>query len=221
MLRLMAPVVMDPATDQMRRGLLQQEIANLIGIPVKEVSIAIRKLAANPPRPVDPMAQAGKVSSDVGPIDASPPIAQCWVIGLLLTDFSLYESFRDEITQELFTPEQLRPLAVKLLEYLDGAMDFGSCSLAEFLGALDENMVKQAIAIQAEAEKGIKLKQRMADALRILRHERELHLNRQKTSTAKEEPNWGEMVKTINQADKSGVNRRSAVQHQRSPKDGV
>ncbi|HTV48870.1 MAG TPA: DNA primase [Phycisphaerae bacterium] len=218
MLRLMAPVVMDPETDPIRRGLLEEQIGDLIGIPPKQVYAAIRKMETSQKRRMDTTVQTPKDMADTKPIDNTALVAQQWVLGSLLTDFFLYEGFRDEIDLELFTPE-LRPMVAKLVEYLEGAAELGACSLAEFLGILeDENQVKQAIAAQTEAEKGGKLKQKLTDALQRLQHDRQLHTKQNKPSP-EGQPDWAAICEVRKQADKSGVSRRDVVL--RPPKGGV
>jgi DNA primase len=213
MLRLMTPVIMDPATDAIRRGLLEKNIADLIGMSPENVHREIRKLAANTVhRQVDAPVSAAELAAGVAaPVDSAMLLARQWVLGSLMTDFSLYENFRDQIELELFTMDMLGSLAGKLVEYLDGASDLSSCSLAEFLGMLeDESLVAQAIAAQREAEKGGKLRQKVSDGLRRLRHDRLVQTEQHSTPSDNQPADWAAIVETLKQANQSGASRRDA-----------
>ncbi len=87
----------------------------------------------------------------------------------MLTDFSLYRQFSQDIDWKLFSPDRLAPLAAVLLAYLDGAADLTKCSLADFLANLQTPaLVRAAVEAQTEAEGG-NLKEKIADALALLK----------------------------------------------------
>ncbi len=169
MLRLVAAAVLNERTDPIRRGLLEQNLAQRIGMPLEEVHRTIIRLGRTAP-PSD--RQAPTVDSLSEPsrrCDSGLLRAEQWILGSLLTDFSLYRQFSQDIDWKLFSPDRLAPLAAVLLAYLDGAADLTKCSLADFLANLQTPaLVRAAVEAQTEAEGG-NLKEKIADALALLK----------------------------------------------------
>ena len=169
LMRLVAPAIFNSSVDPIRRGLLQKNIADLVGVSSDEVHARIRRLSAGTG------GQSGD-SDSVKP-DAAPPLevdmglqrAGHWVIGALLCDCSLYHEFRDRISIDLFPDSGMAALLALLLEYLEELPDVAAGNLAEFIARLDNPAwVRLAMEAQAEAERGGNLKQKIDDSLNRL-----------------------------------------------------
>ncbi len=171
MLRLVAAAVWGGGMDPIRRGLLEKQLADLIGLSVAEVHQMIRRLG----RPSESsnfksqifntrkVAPGGVAASAVGP----PPVrrlsgagmgrrrAEQWILGALLCDFSLYREFHQDMALALFEPGPLAELAAHLWAYLEGASDLEHATLADFLGQIEDPvLLKAAMEAQAEAQTG-------------------------------------------------------------------
>ncbi len=163
LMRLVAPAIFNLSGDPIRRGLLQKNIADLVGISSDEVHARIRKLAAIPASR-DTSAVAGPVAAPA--VDIGMQRAQRWVIGSLLCDFTLYPQFRERISIELFSDPGTAGLLARLLEYLEELTDPAAGNLAEFLAMVDDpDLVRMVMEAQAEAERGGNLKQKLDGSL--------------------------------------------------------
>ncbi len=171
MLRMVAMAMQGTTMDVLRRGLFINRVAGLIGISADDVVRSLKKIAAAvPPAPTAGAAVPEEPSTPSAPgraaVRDARMRAQQWVIGVLLTDFALYASFRDAITLDLFSPGSVRKLAEQLMEYVEGAVDLGRCSLGEFVGTLgDGPLPTMAIEYQREAALGGNLKEKLMGAL--------------------------------------------------------
>ncbi len=181
MLRLVAAAVGGGAMDPIRRGLLEKQLADLIGLSVAEVHQMIRRLG----RPSESANFKSQISNTRSPcrvalsgdrvapggVAASaggrPPVrrlsgagmgrrrAEQWILGALLCDFSLYREFHQDMALALFEPGPLAELAAHLWAYLEGASDLEHATLADFLGQIEDPvLLKAAMEAQAEAQTG-------------------------------------------------------------------
>ena len=166
LMRLVAPAIFNNSVDPIRRGLLQKNIADLVGISSDEVHARIRRLAVGTDRP---SGDSGAVKADaVAPVEVDMGLQRAghWVIGALLCDFSLYHEFRDRISMDLFSSSDMAALLGLLLEYLEELTDMAAGNLAEFIARVDNPaLVRLAIQAQAEAERGGNLNQKIEDSL--------------------------------------------------------
>ncbi len=169
LMRLVAPAILNASVDPIRRGLLQKNIADLVGISSDEVHARIRRLAVGAGRQ---SGEAGTEKSDAAPaveVDMGLQRAGHWIIGALLCDFSLYQEFRDRIAVDLFFDSDMAALLARLMEYLEELPDLAAGNLAEFVAMVDDPaLVRLAIQAQAEAERGGNLKQIIGDSLNHL-----------------------------------------------------
>jgi DNA primase len=171
MLRMVAMAMHGTTMDVLRRGLFINRVAGLIGISAEDVARSLKKISAALPQASSAGAAALEDHSPPGaPIQAEVRDArlraQQWVIGVLLTDFALYAPVRDAMTLDLFAAGSVRKLAEELMEYVDGAIDLGRCSLGEFVGMLgDGPLPAMAIEFQREAALGGNLKEKLMGAL--------------------------------------------------------
>ena len=168
LMRLVAPAIFNSSVDPIRRGLLQKNIADLVGISSDEVHARIRSLAVGTsPAPGAPNAPHGESAQPSVPVvDIGTQRAGRWVIGSLLCDFALYPMFRDRISMELISDPDTAGLLARLLEYLEEKADPATGNLAEFLAWVDDpGLVRQIMEAQAEAERGGNLKQMLEDSL--------------------------------------------------------
>ena len=181
MLRLVAAAVGGGAMDPIRRGLLEKQLADLIGLSVAEVHQMIRRLG----RPSESANFKSQISNTRSPcrvalsgdrvaprgVAASaggrPAVrrlsgagmgrrrAEQWILGALLCDFSLYREFHQDMALALFEPGPLAELAAHLWAYLEGASDLEHATLADFLGQIEDPvLLKAAMEAQAEAQTG-------------------------------------------------------------------
>ncbi len=92
------------------------------------------------------------------------------ILGALLTQPTVFMQVREDNDTEIcFAPDGMQPLAEKVLEYLDNAMELAACSLADFLSFLgDSPLLVQAIQVQQQAD-GLEQHERaVKDGLRLL-----------------------------------------------------
>ncbi len=168
LMRLVAPAIFNASVDPIRRGLLQKNIADLVGISSDEVHARIRRLADGGARgPGTGTAEDAESTAPAPPhVDVGVQRAQRWVVGSLLSDFALYPIFRERISMELFSDSGMATLVARLLEYLEELIDPAAGNLAEFVAGLDDpGMLRQVMESQAEAQRGANLKQKLDDSL--------------------------------------------------------
>jgi len=162
--------------DPIRRGLLFSKLANLVGMSVEEIGATLKRLARQSPAPRPSQSsqqtiaggQSNAASQENWPSMESPapapeesapharPImsqlkgldaAEGWFLGALLTQPTLYDQFRDELSLTLFLT--FRNLAEVLLEYFDNHPDLSACSLAELTSDIENSeLVRQAIELE-------------------------------------------------------------------------
>lgn len=169
LMRLVAPAILNASVDPIRRGLLQKNIADLVGISSDEVHSRIRRLAVSAGRQSGGSGAANPDAAPAMEIDMGLQRAAHWIIGALLCDFSLYQEFRERITVDLFSDSEMANLLARLMEYLEELPDLAAGNLAEFVAVLDDPaMMRLAIQAQAEAERGGNLKQKIDDSLNRL-----------------------------------------------------
>ncbi|MGC8624490.1 MAG: DNA primase [Phycisphaerae bacterium] len=171
-MRLVAPALLNSSVDPIRRGLLQKNIADLVGIRPEEVHARIRRLVIG----------TNAVSGDSGTARneqarATPAVrpdigvqrAGQWVIGALLSDFALYPMFCERISIDLFPNGGMATVVARLLEYLEELADPAAGNLAEFLAVLDDpELMRLAVDAQTEAQRGGNLKRKLDDSLNRL-----------------------------------------------------
>jgi DNA primase len=171
LMRLVAPAILNASTDPIRRGLLQKNIADLVGISADEVHARIRRLAVGTASVAVDAGATGPSASPSVPVVVDMGIQRAgqWVVGAVLSDFTLYALFRDRISLDLFPEPTMAALLARLLEYLEELPDSAAGNLAEFLALLDDPaLVRLAMEAQAEAERGGNLKQKLDDSLNHL-----------------------------------------------------
>lgn len=176
MMRILALAASNPQMDSLRRTLLEKDVAYLVGMSLDEVHASITEFQPRTTRREDrqpePVASGATASRSAA---GASEKAQQWVLGLLLTDPSLYTQILDEWSLELFTSESLRPVAAALIEYLDGAAQLKMCSIAEFVSLQsDAKIIQSAIALQREAENIPAPQQCLLESLAYLRRSTEL-----------------------------------------------
>ncbi len=183
LLELVAAALDSGSIDPVRRGLLIARLAGLSGMGREDIVAQLERIRSRPTRGGGAMEgdsqepqQASAASAYINiPISAARISAERWALGCLLTDPRLYASVREDMAAGLFMPHGLRALAHAVIEYLDNAADVTECSMADFLGCLDDQrLVNEALDAQADAEKGERVGDKLLDALRWLsahRHE--------------------------------------------------
>ena len=190
LMRLVAPAIINSSVDPIRRGLLQKNIADLVGISSDEVHARIRRLAVGTPAVTGDSGAAGDGASPPVPaiMDIGIQRAGRWVIGALVSDFTLYALFRERISIDLFTEPTMADLLARLLEYLEELTDSAAGNMAEFLALLDDPvLLRLVMEAQTEAERGGNLKQKLEDSLNRLEE-----LSRQR-GTGKQDDEGGEL----------------------------
>jgi DNA primase len=146
--------------DPFKRAMLIDKLAKLSGVDTRQVQRMLherRAVSENAPRPADPSPGSQAEPPAFRPIDARKltglPRAEASILSLLLASPELYDQARDQLSVELFAPDAYQPLAIALLEYLDGSADLTACTLAEFLSLnADPQIVSQATSLVGEAE---------------------------------------------------------------------
>ncbi len=175
MLRMVAMAMHGTTMDVLRRGLFINRLSELIGISADDVVRSLSKIsAATPQESPAPVAflerQPAPGGLERAAVRDARMRAQQWVIGVLLTDFTLYASLGDALTLELFSEGAVRKLAAELMEYVEGAVDLGRCSLGEFVGMLGEGpLAAMAIEYQREAALGGNLQEKLTGSLARLK----------------------------------------------------
>ncbi len=210
-MRLVAPAILNSSVDPIRRGLLRKNIADLLGIHPEEVHARIRQLA--PGDTLKPV-EAGSAEVPTAPMTSAvmPSIgtqrAGQWLIGALLSDFTLYPIFRERISIDLFSDGGMVKVAARLLEYLEELADPAAGSLAEFLALLDDPaLLRLAMDAQTEVQRGGDFKQKLEDSLSHLEElvpqpdGRESHDSRNESDEA---ARLNKILEIRAQADKSG-----------------
>ena len=174
LMRLVAPAILNSTVDPIRRGLLQKNIADLVGISPDEVHARIRKLSAAAPGTTNNAGATGAVGAVAPPpepttVDVGVQRAGLWIIGSLVSDFTLYALFRERISIDLFPEPAMASLLARLLEYLEELTDSSTGNLAEFMALLDDpELVRLVMQAQTEAERGGNFKQKLEDSLNRL-----------------------------------------------------
>lgn len=161
--------------DPIRRGLLMTKIAALLGVSVNEVSTMLRGLGRAPGPAREPVrnASAGTSAEPAGALSGRAA-AEGWVLGALLTQPSLYIRVREEMDLGLFGI--FRPLAERIMEYLENAPELASCSLTDFCALLppeDGEWLSQAIRLQQEVEASGDAAQNLIDGWKRLAEQRQ------------------------------------------------
>ncbi|NNM86151.1 MAG: DNA primase [Phycisphaerales bacterium] len=183
LLELVAAALDSGSIDPVRRGLLIARLAGLSGMGREDIVAQLERIRSRPTRGGSAMegdsdepeqATAASPYANIA-ISAARSSAERWALGCLLTDPRLYASVREDMAAGLFMPHGLRDLAHGVIEYLDNAADVTECSMADFLGLLDDQrLVNEALDAQADAEKGERVGDKLLDAVRWLsehRHE--------------------------------------------------
>ena len=201
LMRLVAPAIFNSSVDPIRRGLLQKNIADLVGISSDEVHARIRRLAVGTPAVTgDSGAVQDGASSPVPAIvDIGIQRAGRWVIGALVSDFTLYALFRERISIDLFPEPTMAALLARLLEYLEELTDSTAGNMAEFLALLDDPvLLRLVMEAQTEAERGGNLKQKLEDSLsRLEELSRQRGTGRQEIEDGEIKPDEAARLKTV------------------------
>ena len=201
LMRLVAPAIFNSSVDPIRRGLLQKNIADLVGISSDEVHARIRRLAVGTPAVTGDSgaAQDGASPSVPAIVDIGIQRAGRWVIGALVSDFTLYALFRERISIDLFTEPTMAALLARLLEYLEELTDSTAGNMAEFLALLDDPiLLRLVMEAQAEAERGGNLKQKLEDSLsRLEELSRQRGTGRQEIEDGEIKPDEAARLKTV------------------------
>ncbi len=170
LLRLAAAGLTDPSTDPIRRGLLEKHLADKIGMTPDQV----RKIVRQMPRSPD-AAPAGNSDTSTAQAVSTDKLfaAEEWIIGVFLNHPALWRQFGAEFDLGLFTAGPLALLAQRLMGYLEGATDLEHCSIAEFIGTLDDaQLVTLAVRAQKRCENVVEPAKNMADTQAELRYQR-------------------------------------------------
>jgi len=201
LMRLVAPAIFNSSVDPIRRGLLQKNIADLVGISSDEVHARIRRLAVGTPAVTGDSGAAQDAASAPVPtiVDIGIQRAGRWVIGALVSDFTLYALFRERISIDLFTEPTMAALLARLLEYLEELTDATAGNVAEFLALLDDPVLRRLVMeAQAEAERGGNLKQKLEDSLNHLEElSRQRGTGRQDNEAGEIKPDEAARLKTV------------------------
>ncbi len=174
LLRLASAGLTDPGTDPVRRGLLEKHLADKIGMTPRDVHQTVRSMArtADSQSASAADAQAG-LSTGAPATFAGLFAAEQWIIGSLLNQPLLWREFGAEFDLNLFESPQLLPLAQRLMEYLEGATDLETCSLADFIGMLeDPALVSLAVGAQKVCEGSADFGKNLTDSQAMLRFKR-------------------------------------------------
>ena len=201
LMRLVAPAIFNSSVDPIRRGLLQKNIADLVGISSDEVHARIRRLAVGTPAVTgnSGAAQDGASPSVPAIVDIGIQRAGRWVIGALVSDFTLYALFRERISIDLFPEPTMAALLARLLEYLEELTDSTAGNMAEFLALLDDPvLLRLVMEAQTEAERGGNLKQKLEDSLsRLEELSRQRGTGRQEIEDGEIKPDEAARLKTV------------------------
>ena len=201
LMRLVAPAIFNSSVDPIRRGLLQKNIADLVGISSDEVHARIRRLAVGTPAVTGNSGAARDGTSPSVPaiVDIGIQRAGRWVIGALVSDFTLYALFRERISIDLFPEPTMAALLARLLEYLEELTDSTAGNMAEFLALLDDPvLLRLVMEAQTEAERGGNLKQKLEDSLsRLEELSRQRGTGRQEIEDGEIKPDEAARLKTV------------------------
>lgn len=201
LMRLVAPAIFNSSVDPIRRGLLQKNIADLVGISSDEVHARIRRLAVGTPAVTGNSGAARDGTSPSVPaiVDIGIQRAGRWVIGTLVSDFTLYALFRERISIDLFPEPTMAALLARLLEYLEELTDSTAGNMAEFLALLDDPvLLRLVMEAQTEAERGGNLKQKLEDSLsRLEELSRQRGTGRQEIEDGEIKPDEAARLKTV------------------------
>ncbi len=201
LMRLVAPAIFNSSVDPIRRGLLQKNIADLVGISSDEVHARIRRLAVGTPAVTGSSGAARDGTSPSVPaiVDIGIQRAGRWVIGALVSDFTLYALFRERISIDLFPEPTMAALLARLLEYLEELTDSTAGNMAEFLALLDDPvLLRLVMEAQTEAERGGNLKQKLEDSLsRLEELSRQRGTGRQEIEDGEIKPDEAARLKTV------------------------
>lgn len=166
MLRLLALAAANPHMDQVRRTLLEKDVAGMIGMSLDEVHAAVLEML----RPGDPTGGSAHPTKPVSKIAGAGEKARRWVLGTLLSHPALYLEVSGEIGLEWFADEPYQTLAAALIEYLDGASNVKGCSLSEFVSLQNSpDIIQLAIAVEREADHGQTARQCLLESIEFLR----------------------------------------------------
>ncbi|MEI8196418.1 MAG: DNA primase [Phycisphaerae bacterium] len=189
-MRFVAPLIhagggaVGTRNDPIRRALILSRISEMLNMPVGLVSQTLEKMAqqAGIGRPVvaAPASQnaegGGEVEGEDKPTmtvipDNARTAAEAWVLGTLLTVPLFYDKLRARMDLAAF--EAYKPLASRVLEYLDNSSELTHCNLADFCawleGTEDQALVGQAIQLQGKVDaRGLKIGELDKDLMGII-----------------------------------------------------
>ena len=194
-MRFVAPLIhsgggaVGTRNDPIRRALILSRISEMLNMPVGMVSQTLEKMAQQAGIGRTGVGGGGATSSagenagaEGGAGGAGKPalaeiprnarsVAEAWVLGTLLTVPMFYDKLRERMDLTAF--EAYKPLASRILEYLENSSELAHCNLADFCawleGTEDQRLASQAIQLQAQADaRGLKIGELDKDALGVV-----------------------------------------------------
>ncbi len=212
LLRLASAGLTDSGTDPVRRGLLEKHLADKIGMTPRDVHQTVRNMAraASAQRSSAADIPVGLSTGGAGAFEGLLAAEQ-WIIGSLLNQPLLWREFGPEFELNLFESPELLPLASRLMEYLEGATNLEACSLADFIGMLeDPALVRLAVQAQKVCEGSADFRKNLTDSQAMLRFKRRgaISATPEKSSSNQEPADPGARVAMQRKAVEQGLTRR-------------